>query len=48
MFPQKSSSIPQWIAGVAVIIFAINNPEKAADLVNTVVDAIITFANGLG
>lgn len=48
MFPQQSSKIPQWLAGVAIVIFAINNPEKAADLVNKVIYAITTFANGLG
>ncbi|WP_157431304.1 hypothetical protein [Actinomadura hibisca] len=48
MFPQKSSNIPQWIAGVAVAIFAINNPEKAAALVNQVINAITTFAGSLG
>ena len=48
MFPQKTSNIPQWIAGIAVAIFAINNPEKAADLVNQVINAIVTFAGGLG
>lgn len=48
MFPQKSSKIPQWIAGVAVAIFAINNPEKAAGLVNQVIYAITTFSGSLG
>jgi hypothetical protein len=48
MFPQKSSHIPQWIAGIALVIFAVNNPEKAADLVNKVVGAITTFAGSLG
>ncbi|WP_165964546.1 hypothetical protein [Actinomadura sp. KC216] len=48
MFPQKSASIPQWIAGVALAIFAINNPEKAAALANKVVHAITTFSSSLG
>ncbi|MEU8303926.1 hypothetical protein AB0C84_10215 [Actinomadura sp. NPDC048955] len=48
MFPQQSSKIPQWLAGVAVIIFAVNNPEKAADLVNKVIHAITTFSGSLG
>lgn len=48
MFPQKSASIPQWIAGIALVIFLVNNPEKAAAVVNKVVNALITFANGLG
>ncbi|NVI91394.1 hypothetical protein HUX53_29975 [Actinomadura sp. BRA 177] len=48
MFPQKSSKIPQWLAGIAVAIFAINNPEKAANLVNQVIHAISTFAGSLG
>ena len=48
MFPQKSSRIPQWIAGIALVIFAVNNPEKAADLVNRVIHAITTFAGSLG
>lgn len=48
MFPQKSSSIPQWLAGIALAIFAINNPEKAAGLVNQVIHAITTFAGSLG
>ncbi|QXJ22526.1 hypothetical protein AGRA3207_003542 [Actinomadura graeca] len=48
MIPQKSSNIPQWIAGVAAVIFAVNNPEKAAALVNQVIDAITTFSSSLG
>ncbi|WP_433328235.1 hypothetical protein [Spirillospora sp. CA-294931] len=48
MFPQKSSNIPQWIAGVALAIFAINNPERAAGLVNKVIFAITTFSGSLG
>jgi hypothetical protein len=48
MFPQKSSNIPQWLAGIAVAIFAINNPEKAAALVNQVIHAITTFSSSLG
>ncbi|MGK5554345.1 hypothetical protein ACSNOI_22295 [Actinomadura kijaniata] len=48
MFPQKSSNIPQWIAGVAVFIYAVNNPKSAAELVNTVISAIGTFASTLG
>ncbi|WP_192808547.1 hypothetical protein [Actinomadura montaniterrae] len=48
MFPQQSSKIPQWLAGVAVIIFAVNNPEKAAELVNKVIHAITAFAGALG
>lgn len=48
MFPQKSSNIPQWLAGIAVAIFAINNPEKAAELVNQVIHAITTISASLG
>ncbi|MEU9870671.1 hypothetical protein AB0C87_22775 [Actinomadura sp. NPDC048021] len=48
MFPQKASKLPQWIAGVAVTIFAVNNPEKAAELVNLVIHAITTFSGSLG
>ncbi|GAA4060007.1 hypothetical protein [Actinomadura miaoliensis] len=48
MLPQKVSKLPQWIAGVAVVIFAINNPEKAAALVNQVIHAITTFSGALG
>ncbi|MBO2456578.1 hypothetical protein [Actinomadura violacea] len=48
MFPQKSSNIPQWLAGIAVAIFAINNPAKAAELVNQVIHAITTFSSHLG
>ncbi|MFG2002126.1 hypothetical protein ACGFNU_23540 [Spirillospora sp. NPDC048911] len=48
MFPQKSSSIPQWLAGVALVIFAVNNPEKAAALVNKVIHAVTVIAGSLG
>ncbi|GAA0236311.1 MULTISPECIES: hypothetical protein [Actinomadura] len=48
MIPQKSSNIPQWLAGIAVAIFAINNPDKAAELVNQVIHAITTFSAHLG
>lgn len=48
MFPQKSSKIPQWIAGVVIAIYAINNPASAAEFVTKVMDAIQTFANSLG
>ncbi|NVI89667.1 hypothetical protein [Actinomadura sp. BRA 177] len=48
MFPQKASKIPQVIAGIAVAIYAVNHPEKAADLVNQVISAIATFAGALG
>jgi len=48
MLPQKTSSIPQWLAGIAIAIFAVNNPEKAAALVNQVIHAITTFSGSLG
>ncbi|MFF5265494.1 hypothetical protein ACFY4C_42015 [Actinomadura viridis] len=48
MIPQKVSKLPQWIAGIALAIFAINNPEKAAALVNQVIHAITTFSGSLG
>ncbi|WP_165964269.1 hypothetical protein [Actinomadura sp. KC216] len=48
MFPQKTSKIPQMIAGIAIAIYAVNHPEKAADLVNKVIHAITTFAGALG
>ncbi|MUN35485.1 hypothetical protein [Actinomadura litoris] len=48
MIPQKSSNIPQWLAGIALAIFAINNPVKAAALVNQVIHAITTFSGHLG
>ena len=35
-------------AGIAVAIFAINNPDKAAELVNQVIHAITTFSAHLG
>jgi hypothetical protein len=46
MLPQSKRIWPSIVTVVAVV-FAINNPEKAADLVHKVVDAISTFASGL-
>ncbi|WP_192808835.1 hypothetical protein [Actinomadura montaniterrae] len=48
MIPQRSSSIPQWLAGIAIAVFAVNNPEKAAALINQVMHAIATFGSSLG
>ncbi|URN09093.1 hypothetical protein LUW74_40940 [Actinomadura madurae] len=48
MIPQQTSKIPQWLAGIALAIFAVNNPEKAAALVNQVIYAITTFSGSLG
>jgi hypothetical protein len=48
MFPQKTSHLGQWIAGVAVAIYAVNNPTSAAHLVNKVIAAIGQFASALG
>jgi len=48
MFPQKSSKVGPWIAGLVVAIYAINNPTSAAHMVNKVVAAISQFASALG
>jgi hypothetical protein len=48
MFPQQTSKIPQWLAIIAIAIYAINNPQSAAGLVNKIVGAIVTFSTSLG
>ncbi|GLZ05289.1 hypothetical protein Acsp03_27550 [Actinomadura sp. NBRC 104412] len=48
MFPERTSKIPQYLAVVAIAIYAVNNPQSAAELVNKIVGAIITFSNSLG
>jgi hypothetical protein len=45
---QQPRKWPGYLAGAVLLIFAINNPEKAAHLVNQVVHAITSFANALG
>lgn len=48
MFPQSSSKIGQWIAGLVLVVFCFQNPEKAASFVTGFFDAVSRFANALG
>ncbi|MDL4772492.1 hypothetical protein [Actinomadura xylanilytica] len=48
MFPQKSSKVGQWVAGVVVAVYAVNNPTSAAHMINKIVAAIQQFAGALG
>lgn len=45
--PQKGKVGP-WIAGVVVVVFVFQNPEKAASLINEFFDAVSRFAGALG
>jgi hypothetical protein len=47
MFPQPKKIWPSIVAIVAVV-FAIKNPEKAADLVNQLISSGTAFLDGLG
>ncbi|MEU5880879.1 hypothetical protein [Spirillospora sp. NPDC047279] len=47
MYPQTKKIWPT-LATAVLVIFAFNNPEKAAQLCNQAVNAISTFANSLG
>jgi hypothetical protein len=39
---------PGYVLTAVLVIFAVNNPEKAADLVDQIVHAIVTFADRIG
>jgi hypothetical protein len=39
---------PTYLAAIVLAIYVFSNPAKAADLVNSAADAIVTFATGLG
>ncbi|WP_157419314.1 hypothetical protein [Actinomadura formosensis] len=47
MIPQKGKFGP-WIAGLVIAVFAFQNPEKAASLINQFFDAVGRFAGALG
>lgn len=47
MFPQPKKYGPT-IFGVVALVFAFNNPEKAAQFINQAFEAIERFANALG
>lgn len=47
VFPQKRNLGP-WIVGLVVLVFAFQNPEKAAHLVTGFFDSVQRFAAALG
>ncbi|WP_165975764.1 hypothetical protein [Actinomadura rubrisoli] len=46
--PTQPKKIWPTLASVVLVVFAFNNPEKAAQFVNQAVSAIERFANALG